>query len=147
MEALNIMTLADDFCRNFYAGDIKVITPPEDLQVGGDPLIHKAMIAAHAIIRSNLGDAIHVHITQKSESSAQNLVRLITTARDQGLIAENEAYMSKSKRLEQENENLKELNNKLARENDHLKKQVTALHETIARLTASGISRASGGNP
>lgn len=135
MNSSDIMALADDFVKGFYAGDILVITPPEDMKPINDPVLDTARNVAHSLIRSNLGDAIHLHATERTEETARKLVKLITSARNHGMIAESESNISKGKRLKQENAQLKEDNAKLQKEILRLNKLNEQLHMAIERLT------------
>jgi hypothetical protein len=135
MNYKEIMTLADDFVNKFYAGDIQVVTPPEDMKAVGDPTKDMARNMAHSLIRSQLGDAINMHVRAKSFDSACKLVKLMTSARNQGMIVENESHVSKSKRLEQENGQLKEENLGLQKQIAKLTKLNKELETLVKSLT------------
>lgn len=136
MNTDELIVLVDDFINRFYAGDIKIISPPEDMQEKEKEVNDVAREMAHALIRGRLTDEINLYVRMKSAVTARRLLKVITSARSQGMIIETESNNSKSKRLEQENIQLKEENAKLQKEIQRVNKLNEALHSVISRFEA-----------
>jgi predicted RNase H-like nuclease (RuvC/YqgF family) len=113
MSDAEILAIADAFVKGYYAGDIRVITSPEDAISQGDKVMDIARIAAHQLMGGEISEAIHNHLPKKSLGTARVLVKKITGCRSAGMITEGETYISKASRLEKENSELKAENAKL----------------------------------
>jgi hypothetical protein len=143
--------MTDDFLAHLDAGDYII----EDDTARKMPYLPAQ---PYAPIKANLLLAIVSYTetknayTKPSESAhsyllhemALRVVIWLRKARMENLIEENPSFRTQIEVFKQENERLQELNFKLTNDNIHLKKQVEALHETINRITNSGLEKASG---
>jgi len=134
MSDAELLAIADAFVKGYYAGDIRVITPPEDAISQGDKVMDIARVAAHQLMRGKISEAIHDHLTKKSLGTARVLVKVITGCRSAGMIAEGETYISKASRLEKENSELKTENTKLQKTLEKKEKLIEELQTMISAM-------------
>jgi predicted RNase H-like nuclease (RuvC/YqgF family) len=142
-----ILAIADSFVKGYYAGDIQVITPPEDAISQGDKVMDMARISAHQLMRGEISEAIHNHLTKKSLDTARVLVKKITGCRSAGMIVEGETYISKAKRLEKENSELKAENTKLQKTLEKKEKLIEQLQTIINAIRPTKRNDDEGMNP
>jgi hypothetical protein len=146
----------EDFIKNFHSGDIVLSRKATSTTISIPTSTEKNIFGKIPKINQTVADMVAWSIStyqlqkdheldpKKRTEHAYECLDFIERARAYRMVIPMK-LTSKLKECQEQNKNLKELNDKLSIENVNQKKLIKEMHETIDRITRSGLNKASGG--